>query len=668
MDPFVVDATLAPRNSRDMLNPTTVVTAVELEQTRTATIGDTLDGQPGVHSTAFGAGASRPVIRGLEGVRLKVMESGVDSGDLSADSPDHATGIEPFFIDRIEVLRGASTLLYGSSAIGGAVNVIDRRIPRQMPEKATAEGLLSYQSAAEGWTYGALVEVPVEQFVFSASYLDRDHGDYSIPGIAELESEHHDEDEDHDEDEHEHEDEEVAGILENSFLGLSTASLALSWFPSDQTRFSIAWQTTDSLYGVPGHAHGHEEDEHHEDEEHEYEDHHEEEEEEGVAIDLEQSTLDLELEHRLNGNWLKSFEGRIRYVDYEHQELEGDEVGTDFDKESIEARLLATYATSNENPGAIGVQWSRLDSKSVGEESLTPESETTDFAVFLVQEWHYDNFRIEGGLRTEHRDIDAMGTGGYGDWAYSASAGSRWILTEQLSLGLLFNHAQRHPTTTELYANGPHAATRQFEIGNPDLGVEKANGLDLSLQYTGSQFSFGLTAFATDFADYIYAAPTGEEEDELPVYVFDRADVEFVGLEAESTWHVWDREDAWLDLGLLFDWVDTDIKDSSDALPRIPPARAGIQLLYGSDLMTFSTRVMRSFKQDETALNELPTDAYTDWTASLAINLPIQEGSWRLVVSGENLLDEEIRVHTSPIKDLAPSPGRHVRVTLSAAF
>lgn len=663
LDPFVVDATLAPRNSRDMLNPTTVVTADELERTRAATVGQTLDGQPGVHATAFGAGSNRPVIRGMEGVRLKVMESGLDSGDLSADSPDHATAVEPFFIDRIEVLRGPSTLLFGSSAIGGAVNVIDRRIPRELPGEASVEGLISYQSAAEGWTYGALAEVPLEQFVLTASYLNRDHGDYSIPGYAERELDDHDE---HEEDEHDHDEhdaEAVFGVLENSFLESETASLGLSWFSPDQTRLTLAFQTTDSLYGVPGHAHGHEEHEDHDD--HEEEEHGE---EEVVSIDMKQSILDLELEHQIDGTWLKSLEGRIRYVDYEHQELEGAEIGTDFDRESIELRLVATHANANDDPGAIGVQWSHLDSRAVGEEALTPESETRDFALFIVQEWHFDEFRVEGGFRAEHRDLEAEVTNGYEDWAWSGSLGSRWTVREQLSLGVLLSHSQRHPTATELFANGPHAATRQFEIGDPDLGVEEANGLDLSIQYTSPVLSFGLTGFVSDFSDYIYASPIGDEEDGLPVYQFGQADVRFIGVEAESTWHAWHEEFAWFDVVVFADWVDTDISDSSEELPRIPPVRVGAGVEFGSGLLTFNTRLLRSFEHDDTAMNELPTEAYTNWSASLTVNLPIDNGEWRLLLSGENLLDEEIRVHTSPIKDLAPAPGRHLRITLSAAF
>ena len=648
LTPYVVNATLAPRSSRDMLNPATVMSGDELEQRLSSTIGQILDEQPGVHSTAFGAGASRPVIRGLEGFRLKIMESGIDSGDLSANSPDHAVAIEPFFADRIEVLRGASTLLYGSSAIGGVVNVIDKRIPReQIGSAATVDLMTAYDSSAEGWTFGGLTEIPAEEFVVSFSYLDRAHDDYSIPGHP-----------DHDPD---HEDEEPSGVLENSFLESQTGSAAVSWFPSDRTRLSLAFVTTDSQYGVPGHAH-------HEEHEEEEDDHHEEHEEEGVFIDMAQSTLDLEFEHTLTDSWIQSLEGRVRFVEYDHQEIEGDELGTDFDRDSWEARLTATYLSGDSAPGAIGTQLSSLDSQAVGEESLTPESETNDMAVFLLQEWHAGNLRVEGGARAERREIEASEAGDYADWAYSYSLGAKLELSDEWSLGLLFNRAQRHPSAQELFAYGPHAATRQFEIGDGELGIETANSVDLSLHYKNDVVSGSLTAFHTDFSDFIYGNPTDQELEEFRVFEFTQVDTTFRGLEAELLWHALHGEDLFLDFGFVVDWVETKIKHSDDNLPKIPPVRVGASVLLGSGNWVFRSSLRHSFKQDDIASFEEPSPAYTNLSASLLLDLPIPEGVWHLVISGDNLLDEEIRSHTSPLKDVAPAPGRSLRVNVSVQF
>ena len=656
----MVDATLAPRSSRDMLTPAAVVAGDELSLNRAATLGDVLDGQAGVHASAFGGGSSRPVIRGMEGVRLRIMESGVDSGDLSADSPDHAVAIEPFFIERIEVLRGASTLLYGSSAIGGVVNVIDARIPRAMPERGIAwQAMTDYQSAAEGWTHAALATVPAGDFAIAISFLDREHNDYSIPGHP-----------DHDD---AHADEAPSGKLENSFLESRNGSAALSWFPSGRTRLTLAWTTTDSRYGVPGHVHG-EPDEHGEHDEHdEEEDHPEEEGEdnghaEDVFIDLAQSTVDLEVEHRFEDSRLKAIEGRLRYVDYDHQEWEGEEIGTDFDRESLEVRLLATYLAGDSAPGAVGLQWVMLDSQAIGEESYTPASETRDAALFLLQEWQAGNLRVEGGARAEHREIAVAGHDTYGDWAFSASLGAQLPLTEAWSMGWLVHHSERHPVATELYAFGPHAATRQFAIGDPRLGTESANGVDFSLHHTSPLLSGSLTAFLSDFQDFIFLSPAGEERAGFPVYEYARTDAEFRGFEAALTWHAWHGESAYFDIGLLMDWVEAEVKDSPDNLPRIPPLRAGASIEFGADLWKVRSSLRHHFKQEDTAPLEKPSDSYTNLAASLLLDLPFNKGTWHLVLSGENLLDEEMRPHSSPIKEVAPLPGRSVRVHLAVEF
>jgi iron complex outermembrane receptor protein len=329
---------------------------------------------------------------------------------------------------------------------------------------------------------------------------------------------------------------------------------------------------------------------------------------------------------------------------------------------------VATYLAAESGPGAIGLQFMSLDSKATGEESLTPDSETTDAALFFLQEWHHESLRIEGGARAEHREINASGESGYSDWAFSGSLGTKYQVDDHWSLGVLFNRAERHPVSTELYALGPHAATRQFEIGEHSLGVESANGLDFSIHHESNWVSASLTAFHTKFSNFIYAAPTDEEREGFPVFHYTQADITFRGLEAELTWHAWHEGKAYLDFGLSFDRVDTEIKDSTENLPRIPPYRAGASVHFGSDLWMASSSLRHSFEQEDTAPFETTTAAYTNWSASILFDLPIQKGDWHLLVSGENLLDEEIRPHTSPIKDVAPAPGRHLRVNVSVKF
>jgi iron complex outermembrane receptor protein len=304
----------------------------------------------------------------------------------------------------------------------------------------------------------------------------------------------------------------------------------------------------------------------------------------------------------------------------------------------------------------------------VGEESLTPDTDTTDTAVFILQEWHQGNYRIEGGVRAERREIDVADYDDYSDWAYSYSLGSKIEMSDEWSLGLLYSHAERHPTALELYADGPHAATRQFEEGDSELGTESANSLDLSLHYNSEVLSGSITAFNSDFSDYIYANPTDEFHDGFRVYQFTQVDTTFQGFESELLWHVLHMEDFFFDIGMLADLVDTDIKNSADHLPRIPPVRVGGRVLFGSDNWMIRSSLRHSFKQDDTAPFEEASAAYTNWSAALLIDLPISHGLWHLIISGDNLLNEEIRSHTSPLKDIAPAPGRSLRVNLSATF
>jgi iron complex outermembrane receptor protein len=661
LDPFVVNATTVPRSSRDMLNPASVLTGQELDSKRSATIGETLEGQAGIHASAFGAGASRPIIRGFEGPRIRVMESGIGNGDLSADSPDHAAAVEPFFAERIEILRGPSTLLFGSSAIGGVVNVVDRRIPRNRSEDPwSGELLLDYNSSSDGVTGAGFLSGNLDEISVAVSFLKRDLEDYSIPGPAEL----HGEDETEGEEDHHFDEEIPTGVLENSFSKLKTNSIGVSWLPENGTRVSLAWIASDSQYGVPGHEH--EQAEHEGDEDHDEREH--EEGEDSVWIDLKHTSWDFEFEHPIRGAWIETVEGRVRYVDYEHQEMEGDALGTAFANELWEARFTASYAIRDSHPGTLGSQIAYTDSSADGEEALTPPSQTRDASLFILQEWVFNRLRFEAGLRGEYREINAEDRDGYDGLATSVSLGAHYKIGKSWSVGLLLNRSQRHPTSTELYADGPHAATRQFELGNPNLEVETANGVDLSLQFQSALFDFGVTAFYNDFSDYIYAAPTEDVRDGLTVYQFGAVDARFHGMEAQGTWHLFHSEKSYFDLGVLFDWVEADIAGSADNLPRIPPARAGLRAVYAQSLWSVRSTLRHAFKQNDTAPFETLTAAYTDWSVDLSLTLPFTKSKWTLLVTGENLLDEDIRYHTSPIKDVAPLPGRHIRVSMSVVF
>ncbi|HYG61137.1 MAG TPA: TonB-dependent receptor plug domain-containing protein, partial [Thermoanaerobaculia bacterium] len=325
-DEILVTASPDARSRNEVAQPTSVLSGEELQRQLQPTLGETLNEQPGVTSTSFGMGASRPVIRGLGGDRIRVLESGLGSGDASTTSPDHAVSVDPLSAERIEVLRGPATLLYGSSAVGGVVNVIDNRIPDALPEEAVA-GTVEVRggSVADERGGAAALQGGFGRFAWSASFHTRETDDYDIPGFAESEALRRAEEEEGEEHE------QATGRLPNSATDSEGGSLGASWI-GDGGFLGVSVTGFDSLYGIPGgHEHHHEEGEEHEEEE--------EGEEPGVRVDLTQRRYDLRGGVTRPFAFFRGANVRFGVSDYEHQELEGEEVGTLFTSDSREGRV-----------------------------------------------------------------------------------------------------------------------------------------------------------------------------------------------------------------------------------------------------------------------------------------------------------------------------------------
>lgn len=647
LQPLVVSGTAVPKRSMELIKPASVRSGNALRNLGAATMGGLVEGLPGVHEATFGAGVSRPVIRGFDGPRIRLLESGYDAFDVSASSPDHAITIEPFFIDRVEVLRGPGTLMYGSSAIGGAVNVLDRRIAREAvpgPELTMQALWSSVDSGEEG---GFLAAHGEEDWAVRIGGYLRRADDYELPGDAE------------------------SKVLEDSFAESASGSVSLAYWPAEGTRLTVSALWLDSEYGVPGHAHhdehGHEE--HGHDEEHEeHEEEHEHDEEGPVWIELEQRSVGFELEHLLAGGLFKSVEAGLRYADYMHQEWEGEYRATRFGKTGLEGRIEGLYSGAGDVFGVLGVHMMRAELTTDGEESNTPNSDVEESAVFVLQEWSLPSGRYEVGLRFEEGSIDPKSdASAYSDRALSASIGGNWEVAEGARFAVALSRAARHPTSVELYSNGAHAATRTFEVGDSSLGVETAIGLDLSLRLEKPSYSAELTAFWSGFEDYIHADVTGEESGGFDVIEYRAADADFSGFETEIIWHVWHGESSLHIMGMA-DLVRAELSGSGENLPRIPPLRLGFGVLYELGSQAFEFEMVRAFEQNRTAVRETATPAYTDVDLSYARNFEIGSLQGRVRVTMTNLLDDVIRYHTSHLKDEAPQPGRGVRALLELAF
>jgi iron complex outermembrane receptor protein len=659
IDQIIVTATPLSRTVEELAQPTTVLYGNELAKKQSTSIGETLSQEPGLSSSYFGPVSSRPVIRGQFGERVRVLANGLDALDASALSEDHQTTVEGLLAERIEIIRGPATLLYGSGAAGGLVNVVDTRFIEEPLEEPFSGGIaLGADTAVGNRNAAARVHFGTKSIAFNADYFRRSTDDIEIPGYAESKALREQEAAEGGGAE---EGEEAFGSVENTDSETSGGALGVS-LVGDRGFVGVSVSGFDSEYGIPGHEHA------------------EEpaplppiEEEEFVRIDLEQTRIDAKGEYNVDGEFLSGIRFRAAVNDYIHTELEGAETGTIYDVQGTDGRLELKHANWHGLEGAIGLQYKRIDFDAIGDEAFVPASDTKRTSVFIYEELGLtDSFVLQGSARFEDQSITGATLGErYDDRAFGASIGAVWRPTELLRLSANLALTQRHPNATELYADGPHVAAQRYErgsvtLGNGILDKEQSTNFDLTLHGDSGRIEWSITGFINSVDDYILLRPTALELDELPVYDFDQADVEFVGMEAEALFELWDEDHRHLHLRVFADFVNAEENVTGDNLPLIPPRRLGLSL-HG-DWRAVDASVSATFveDQDDVALSELPTEGYTLMNAE--VSYTFEESGVYVFLRGTNLLDEEIRQHTSPLKDLVPLPGRSLHFGLRYDF
>lgn len=657
----IVVTAIIPRRQGDILSGTSVVSGEELTRSLRPTIGDTLARQPGVSATSFGPNASRPVLRGFQGERVRILTDGIGSFDVSNTSVDHAVAINPLTADRIEVLRGPAALLYGSSAIGGVVNVIDSRIPRRVPDEPIhIDGIATYGSAAHERTGSGEIEAPIgDKFVvhFDGSYSrsgDLDTGNYILtpalraqaaasgdPEIRDLAS--------------------LRGKLPNS--GARTWEVAGgAALITDGGNLGISVAHTDNFYGVPVRysldADG---------------------EAEKVRLHMKQDRADLRAELPVNGGFLESVRLRAGFADYQHQEIEETgEVGTTFYNQSIESRLELVQAKRGGWDGAIGAQFFARNFHVEGEEKFLPRNETEQLGFFTLQSFDLGTTRIELGGRYEHTRVAADADETLFNPAYhrsfdalSGSLGVSQELVPGWRVGLNLSRTERAPSAEELFARGNHAGTQAFELGNPDFGLEKSWGIEGTLRGQGNGYTISLSAYHNWFDGYIYdvrvddgvcMAANGGEPLSFPCYQNLQANARYLGFEAEGTVKLGQIGSYALNLEGVADYVRATIVGSGPA-PRIPPLRLLGGLELQGDRLSVRGEVERSFAQNRITDTETPTDGFTLVNASLSFKPIKGNDRTTITLSANNIFDVEARRAASFLKDYAPLAGRDIRLT-----
>jgi iron complex outermembrane receptor protein len=645
LEEIIVTATPLPRTVESLAQPTSVLAGDALIRKQSASLGETLAGELGVNSTYFGPVASRPVIRGQYGERVEVLSNGVSALDASALSEDHAVSLDSILADRVEVIRGPATLLYGSGAAGGIVNVVDSRIHESPLDEPISGAVSLGMDSAIGKQAGAVkLDAGTDKLAFHLDYMNRTTDNIEIPGFAEsaalrtLEEAEGEEEEEGEE--------EAFGTVENTDSDTEAGAAAVT-LTGDRGYLGISVSSYSANYGLPG-AHAHEEEEG------------EEEEEEIIRIDLDQSRYDVRGGYEFAG-FFENVSFRAAFNDYEHVELEGPEIGTRYDNSGIDSRIEVQHAAIGNVIGAFGVQFKEIDFDAVGEEAFVPPSVTQQLGIFLFEEWSAtDSLVFQGSARLEQQDIDTPDQAGYSDSAFGASVGALWSWSDNSTLAANFAVTERHPNATELYANGPHLAVQRFErgsvtLGNGILDKETSRNLDLTLRgnYTGIEFS--LTGFFNDVSDYILLNPTSEIEDGLQVFDFRQSDAELYGFEAEALVDIFRNEDRHAHVRVFSDLTRGEF-GSGGNLPRMSPLRYGVSLHYRAGGLDTSVQVARTEEQDKVAEFELPTDAYTMIDAEVSYR--VEQQNVLLFLRGTNLGDEDARRHTSPLKDFIPLPGR----------
>lgn len=621
LDALVVKGAPLGQGADKIVQPVEVLAGEKLDVAKSNTLGETVASLPGVSTTYFGPGVGRPVIRGLDGSRVSLLSSGMGSDDVSNVSQDHAVTIEPFLANQIEVFKGPSTLLYGTGAIGGVVNVVDGRIqetPMDAPFSGRAE--VRYDSGSEGFTGMARVDSSTDNYALHVDGVYRNNGNYDGSN----------------------------GEIANSAVDTKTGAVAGSVFGDwGFAGFSIARYL--NKYGnpaEPGDAI-----------------------DPGVTLDMAQTRYDFKAGLKNPVSGIESLKFGFGRTEYTHTEFEGDEIGTVFVSQGDQFRLEAVHDKLGVWQGAFGLQINRREFDAIGDEAFVPFTKSKGWGLFAMEQAEWNAFTLEVGARVDRQSSTPEG-GNKRDFSLtSLSAGGRMELAEAWHLSLNLDRAQRAPAEEELFANGPHIATQTFEIGDPNLDKETSKQIELGLHYHSDFMSAKFAVYRNEFDNFIYLNDTGllDPVDGLPIRAWTQTNATFRGMEAEATFHLADNESGRYDLRFFGDRVRA-TRDGGN-LPRIPAARLGVQFNWKGNALSAGLGITRTYAQDDIDVFETPTDSYTLVNANLSYNFYNKDNtSWDAFIQGTNLTNKEARLSTSFIKDDVPLPGRNIAIGLRVFF
>lgn len=645
--PGAVVVTGNPLRADAIATPNSVLSGKDLVLRRGSTLGETLDGLPGVSSSWFGPNSNRPMIRGQDGDRIRMLSNSGVPLDASALSYDHAVPIDPLVIERVEVLRGPAALLYGGGAIGGVVNSIDNRIPRDPVAAPTGAAELRYGGPAAERGVGALAEAGTDAFAMHADGFWRKTDDMRVPDYLRPT--------------------EGVGLVPATTI-LNSASEAYGGAFGGSMLWKTGYlgaavDTFRSTYGTPAEAE--------------------------VTIDMYLNKLRLAGEARDLGGLVDSVSGQWLLSNYQHQELEDGAVGTTFKNRGSDLRLQGEHRRVELGGGTLrgvfGVQTENADFSALGDEAFVPSTTTRQWALFALEEWRLPGGSVSFGARAGQSRVssegDAPGQTQFGPaqsrsfTPFSAAVGGVLDLDAQWRLSGNVAYTERAPTFYELYANGLHVATGTFEVGNPDMALEQGTNLDAAIGWRSGPNRFTAGAFYSDFSNYIALLATGQlvdtDEGPVPEYLFTGVPARLYGAEVEGLWRLLDVGGQQLDLEGRFDVMRATNRANGEPLPRIPPARLTAALKWALGPWAAQLSVVHGAAQNDVPSDDVPTPAYTMVHLSGSWTFDLGGGGSGLAFVRIDNIGNELAYNASTIGSVrakTPLPGRGMMVGVRLSF
>ena len=647
----------------ESFNSITSLDTVEIARNIGTSIAEVLDGQAGIAKRSFGPGTTRPIIRGFDGDRVLVMQDGVRTGDLSSQSGDHGTSIDPSSLQRLEVVKGPATLLYGSNAIGGVVNAIS---PQEAFRQSPFDGVLGSVSLDGGTANlqaggGGSVQWGNGTWMAWLNGGARRSGDYDTP----------------------------IGPVENSKTRLSNGGGGVTWM-GPRAFVSLGGKVEDARYGVPfaGEFHAHHDDD--EGEGHEEHDHDESELHE-TFVDIASLRRDIRIDaglHNLEHPFVDSLKFTVTGADYEHQELEIDgdieEIGTTFHNRVFTVRGELLQQPIGRISGRLGVEAFVRDYEALGAEALAPATTQQSMAAFAYQEASFGKLRAQFGARVERNAYDVEPRQHWPEpdlciavvgacpkpvhnrdfTGVSASAGLHYDISGRTALVANVMHASRPPALEELYNFGPHVGNLAFEIGEPELRMERTTGFDASLRVRGAKARGEINVYTYGIRDFVFLDVLDVDVDGLRLALYAQGDSRFTGVDASTHFEL----GRWLHINADVGYVRARLVDLNEPLPRIPALQGRLELEVPIGQFTIAPEIVMTARQSRTFRDETETPGSTLVNIGGMYVIGQRHLTHIFTVEGYNLTNETYRLHTSFIKDLAPEMGRGIKATYSVKF